>query len=413
MPNRRNSIYMLLICCLLAGLLTGRGFFFNLAYLFGALLILSGIWSWLTINWVQISRNTRTRRAQVGKALEEQFSVRNTGLVPKVWLEVRDHSDVPGHHASFVVPALRPFGSYRWDASTICAKRGEYTLGPLTLISGDPFGLFQATRHISATSKILVFPPTIPIAHFAAPTGLLAGGDAQRQRTHVVTTNAAGIRDYAPGDSFSRIHWKSTARKNQLLVKEFDLDPLADVWMFVDLSAQSLFERPYSLEGGPYAEVYLPPSTGEYAIVVASSLAEFFLHKERALGFVTYNPGRCFFQPDRGNRQLVRILEALAMATFKGQLSCEQLLSLESHHMARGSTVVLVTSDPTDGWIHEASLLVRRGLRTIAVVIDPASFGATDARSGEETRQILEGLGMITYHIQQSSDIGAVLSERR
>src|SRR5947207_1018192 len=83
-----------------------------------------------------------------------------------------------------------------------------------------PFGLFQATRHISATSRVLIYPATVTVFDFAAPTGLLSGGDAQRQRAHFVTTNAAGVREYAPGDSFNRIHWPSTARKERLLVKE-------------------------------------------------------------------------------------------------------------------------------------------------------------------------------------------------
>src|SRR5450631_3738964 len=104
MPNRRNGIYALLIVVLLGGFLTGRSFFFNLAYLFGVLLFISLIWSWTSVNGVQIGRQTRARRAQVGRTLDEQFTVRNASIVPKIWLELRDHSDVPGHNPSFVAP---------------------------------------------------------------------------------------------------------------------------------------------------------------------------------------------------------------------------------------------------------------------------------------------------------------------
>jgi uncharacterized protein (DUF58 family) len=44
------------------------------------------------------------------------------------------------------------------------------------------------------------------------------------------------VRDYEPGDSFSRIHWRSTARRDRLVVKEFELDPLADIWIVPDMS---------------------------------------------------------------------------------------------------------------------------------------------------------------------------------
>ncbi len=413
MPNRRNAIYALLITCLLGGLFTGRAFFFNLAYLFGALLFLSIIWSWTAVNRVQISRQTRSRRAQVGKTLDEQFSVRNSGLTPKLWLEVRDHSDMPGHNPSAVVPMLLPRSTYRWGTQTTCLVRGEFTLGPMTLISGDPFGLFQVTRHIEATSKILIYPATVPIFGFAAPTGLLSGGDARRQRTHFVTTNAAGVREYAPGDSFNRIHWKSSARKERLLVKEFELDPLADVWMFLDLSAAAHFARPYSAEGGLAGEFFIPPSSAEYGIVIAASLAQYFLLKDRTLGFATYNPSRCIFQPDRGNRQLTKILESLAMARIESSMTCEQLLALEGHHMGRGTTVIIVTADPADGWMREANLLVRRGSRVVAVVLDPPSFAGEQVRPGEETQAILESGGVITYLVRQGDDLTAVLSQRR
>lgn len=413
MPNRRNGIYVLLILCLLAGLLTGRAFFFNMSYLFGGLLFLSLLWSWTSVNGVQIGRQTRSRRAQVGKTLDEHFIVRNASLIPKIWLELRDHSTVPGHNPSFVTPLLMPNATYRWLARTTCVIRGEYTLGPLTLVSGDPFGLFQSTRHIAATSRLLVYPPIVPVYNFATPIGLLSGGDARRQRTHIVTTNAAGVREYAPGDSFNRIHWKSSARKDRLLVKEFELDPMADVWLFLDLSPTALFARPYTAEGGLIGDFFIPPSSAEYAIVAAASLTQFFLLKERTLGFVVYNPVRNFMHPDRGNRQLTRILEALAVAKIESPMTCEQLLALEGHHMARGTTVIIVTADPTDGWIREANLMARRGLRAIAVLMDPLSFGATQIRGATETSVLLESVGVITYVIHQGDDLTAVLSQRR
>ena len=55
-------------------------------------------------------------------------------------------------------------------------------------------------------------------------------------RTPQTTPHATGIRPYAPGDAFNRIHWKSTARNSsELQVKEFDLEQTADVWIFLDL----------------------------------------------------------------------------------------------------------------------------------------------------------------------------------
>jgi len=397
------------------GWLSGRNFLFHLAYALIAVLIAAFIWSWTSVNWVTISRYTHARRAQVGRSLDEVFTIRNTGILPKLWLEIRDHSTLPNHHASHVVPTLAPRRRYGWETHTICTRRGAYTLGPMTVVSGDPFGLFQFPRKIPALSSIIVYPPTVPIHRFATPIGTLSGGEAVRRRTVYVTTNAAGVREYQPGDSFNRIHWRSSARKDQLLVKEFELDPLADVWIFLDFSHSSLVERPQPrADNGGYTygpTPSLPPSTEEYGISIAASLAQYFVNKGRALGFLTYSPYREIIQPDRGPRQLTRILEILAVARSENELSLQQVLGLEANYLTRGTTAVIVTASMDETWVAEVHTLARRGIRVIAVVLDPRSFGAVNANV-MQIRQMAEAAGAVVYVIQQDDDLTAALSYR-
>ena len=414
MPNRRNIFYVLIIFSLVLGLVSERTFLFSLAYALGAVVIGAFIWSWTSVNWLTIARYTQSRRAQVGRPLDEVFTVHNSSLLPKLWLEIRDHSTLPNHHASHVVPTLMPRRRYRWETHTICTRRGEFTLGPMTIVSGDPFGLFQFPRKIAAMSSIIVYPPTVPIHRFATPIGTLSGGEAVRQRAHFVTTNASGVREYQPGDSFNRIHWRSTARRERLLVKEFELDPLADVWIFLDLAREALVERPQAKNGA--ANVYaplpsLPPSTEEYGVTVAASLAQYFVNKGRALGFVTYAPHREIVQPDRGPRQLTRILEILAVARSESDRSFKQMLSLETNHLGRGTTAILITASQDESWAAEAHVLVRRGIRVICVIIDPRSFGAP-ARNTASLREMVEAAGTVVYTVRQDDDLTAALSYR-
>lgn len=411
MANRRNAFYALIIFCLIAGVLSGRTFLLSLAYALGAILVGAFLWSWMAINWVSITRHTHARRAQVGQPLTESFSVRNTSLLPKLWLELRDHSTLPNHNASHIVPALAPRRHYAWETHTICLRRGEFELGPMTILSGDPFGLFQFPRRIGATTPIIVYPPTVPVQQFAVPIGTLSGGESVRRRAHFVTTNAAGIREYQPGDSFNRIHWRSTARRDRLLVKEFELDPLADVWIFLDLSAASRVMRPQAHPNGQFWALppALPPATDEYAITAAASLAQYFVDKGRALGFVTYSPHREIVQPDRGPRQLTRILEILALARSEGDLSLRQMLALEAGYLGRGTTAVIVTAAQDPGWAAEAFTLSRRGIRVIAVLIDPHSFGAP-VENHTDFRAMVEAAGAVVYTVRQGDDLTAALS---
>lgn len=415
MPNRRYAIYLLVIASLLTGLFTGRAFFFNIAYLFGGMVIISFIWAWLSVRWINLARKTRARRAQVGRSLDEVFTVRNRSFLPKLWLEVHDHSDLPGHRASHVVPALRGRGSYRWYVETPCLVRGEFRLGPITLLSGDPFGLFLSPRHLAATSRVIIYPATIPVENFELPVGTLSGGEAQRRRAHYITTNASGVRDYVPGDSFNRIHWRSSARKDRLIVKEFEIDPLVDIWLFVDFSAGSLAEDASVQRVGPLGTIVptsqsIPASTEEYNVVIAASLARYFINLERALGFVAYTPHREIHQPERGSRQLTRILQTLAVARSFSRYSLAQMLTLETPHLTRGTTLIIITSSLDTSWVSEAQILARRGIRPMCVLTDAHSFGSP--QSSDELRGMLRLARIPTITIRKNDDLSAALGQR-
>ncbi len=415
MQTRRNALWFLLIVCFSAGLYTGRDFFFRMAWLFVGLLLFSYLWAWFTLRNISLARHTRARRAQVGNSLGERFVLQNNSWLPGLWLEVRDHSDLPGHRVSQVVPSLGRRGSWDWSADTTCVARGEFRLGPLTLFSGDPFGFHQASRRLGQASSILVYPAIVDIRHFELPSGEITGGSLLRRRTHYVTTNAAGVRDYAPGDSFNRIHWRSSARRNSLMVKEFEIDPLLDIWLFMDFSADSLVEhesvRRVNDVGPALSTGPLPRSTEEYGVVVAASLARHFLENEdRSVGFVAWGPKRELLQPENGERQLNHILQVLSVGRSLSEFSLAHTLALETPQLTRGTSLIVVTSSLDMRWVQELRMLTRRGVRPLCVLIDPGSFGGQ--HSSADLRSLLHLARIPHITIQMDDDLASALTRR-
>ncbi len=414
--QRRTTVIVLAILALLGGLVTGRDLLFTFAYLLGLLLIISFLWAWANINWVHLSRLTRTRRAQVGRPLEERFQVRNTSRIPKLWLEVRDFATLPEHLSSHVVNNLGPKKTYSWRVNTICTQRGRYQLGPIRLRTSDPFGLFPMERNLSPTTNVVIYPLTFDIHEFALPMGILPGGDALRRRTHHITTNAAGVRDYAPGDSYGRIHWRSTARRDRLIVKEFELDPLADIWIVPDMSIVGHVvgrKKSRSSNGLPLwmrlEEFKLPDSTEEYIVTIAASLAQHFLRRDRSVGMLGYGQSNEIVQPDRGERQINRILETLSVLRAQGEIPIGDVLHAESHLFPRGTTVIVVTATTDEKWAANARQLARRGLRVVTVLVDPATFGR--GRSSAALASMLQGSGMAAYTVNCGDDLTEALSK--
>ena len=418
---QNRTVFVLWAISLVAALITVknermREVFYSLTYLLAAIIVLSLLWAWVSIRWVRLSRKTRARRSQVGKLAEERFSLHNQSWFPKLWLEVRDFSDLPNHRASRVLNAVGPSRWRDWAVRTTCRERGLFRLGPVTLSTGDPFGVFHITRYLDHTSPMVVYPATVDLRAFSPPIGRLPGGDAVRRRTHHVTTNVSGVRDYAPGDSFSRIHWPSTARKDNLIVKEFELDPTADLWIFLDMhrevQAGRATEEPFvelpALFRTRRRGLTLVPTTEEYAVTAVASLGQHFIRQNRAVGLVAYGQRREVLPADRGQRQLTKILECLAVLRAEGRIPLSQVLATETDRLGRGMTLIIVTSSPDDKWVLITRDLSRRGLRSIAVLVDPTTFGR--ALPLDKPLALLRAGGTPTYIVRCDEPLEASLS---
>ena len=415
MQNRRHGLWLLLLLSLALGAWTGRDFFFRMAWLFAGLLIASVLWCWFTLRQISLIRQTLARRAQVGGNLGEHLEIRNRSWLPGLWLELRDFSSLPGHRVSQVVPALGRRKVWEWDVGTKCVARGEFRLGPMTLASGDPFGFHYAIRRLDEISRIIIYPATVGLESFELPFGEITGGNILRRRTHYVTTNATGVRDYAPGDSFNRIHWRSSARRNSLMVKEFELDPQLDIWILMDFSAESLVEHPslqrVNGDGPAITTDTLPRSTEEYGVVAAASLARHFIEEaDRAVGFVAWGPKREILQPESGERQLNQILQILAVGRSVSGHSLDQMLAVEMPHMTRGTSLIIVTSSLDVRWVREVRVLKRRGVRPLCILVDPFSFGGEQPADDLLANLHLERIPVVT--IQMDDDIASALSRR-
>ncbi|RLC67159.1 MAG: DUF58 domain-containing protein [Chloroflexi bacterium] len=383
--RRAWVVLVLASICVVAALVTGRDLYFHLAYLLLTVLIFSALWAWSVTRGLRLSRYTRTSRAQVGRSLEEHFSLRNTWWLPKPWVVVHDESELPGHHVGRVIQNLKAHQEYGWTVRTFCERRGRFRLGPISISSSDPLGLFEFRRELPQTDTIVVYPATVPVQNFPHPAGHLPGGNALRRRIHYITTNAAGVREYVPGDSFNRIHWASTARKDELIVKEFELDPLSDAWIFLDMERSAHFRiRPDEVElikreREPWwkrmDKLRLEPSTEEYAVTAAASVAEFFIRRRRSVGLVAYGQRRQVIQADRDERQLSKILDTLAALRAVGNIPFAEVLHVEGRRLTRGTIAVAISASVREEWVETALFLDRVGLRIVVILVDSASFG--------------------------------------
>jgi uncharacterized protein (DUF58 family) len=390
--QRPVGILVLLAVTTLVALGGGWSLMFYAAWAIAFLLVIAYGLSFIALRALYFERKTRALRAEVGSYFDERIIVENQSWIPKLWLEFEDLGQHPEHTASFVV-SLGPYGRFVRPVHTLCRQRGVFQLGPVFVESGDPFGIFRQRRQIDGASTLVVYPVALPLSGFGRVDGSLTGGALQGQRVPHTTTNVAGIREYAPGDTFNRIHWKSTARQRQLMVKEFELDPFADIWLVLDMDERIM--------AGTGVE-----SVEEYAVTISATLSKFFLDENRAVGLVA--PG-LLLSPDRGTRQLLKILEVLAFVRPARNMPLADLLVAEQRRFGRTDTVVVVTGSRDADWITLLRSLSIRGVHSQTVLIESSTY----ARGVSSSIPVISGLAgarIPTYVVKRGESIQKALA---
>jgi uncharacterized protein (DUF58 family) len=373
---------------------TGFWLTWRLSYVLMAVVPLAYVWSKINLRGLEIIADRSTDRLQEGAQYEERITVRNRTWLSKIWLEINDPSDMPGHVARQIV-TVPAKGSATFRARSTIVRRGLYSVGPVEVTTGDPFGLFRHTRAFGNAQNILVYPRAVNLPAFFVPPANLPGEGRFRRRTHQVTPNASGVRPYAPGDSFSRIHWASTARTGgEIMVKVFELDPASDIWVILDL------QRGIHVGEGD-------DSTEECAVSIAASVSQFFLTANRTVGFMSYGRGFDVIEPERGVQQYTRILESLAMARAWGDVSVGDMLTNEARRFGRHTTVVVITPSTDEVWVASLAMLHARGVKIAAIVLEPSTFGGDESSLGVFAS--LAASDVFSYMVKHADDLQTAL----
>jgi uncharacterized protein (DUF58 family) len=357
----------------------------------GSLLLLSYLWVRSLAKGVTTQRTLRYSAVQVGDELEELLVLDNRLRLPVIWAEFIDRSTAPGYSIS----GVRTTGARKreqWRLHTSCAQRGVYSLGPWEVRLGDPFGLFEARQAYHQQTEIVVYPPlaALPpeIAHHRRAIGDRA---PLRQPVSAETINAMSTRPYVRGDALQRVHWRTTAKRDDLFVKIFEPEAASTMWLIPDLDA--------SVQLGDGAE-----SSLEKMIVLTASIAARLLDERLAVGVILDAASSHSVLPQMGAAHLWTILRALALAQPRPDRPlAETLIHARSIVSLRDSAVIVTPSlDPE--W-SKALPHLSGGTRlggVEVVLLDPVSFGGAIGADAFRTLLLEQG---VSTHIVRRQDI--------
>ena len=325
--------------------------------------------------------------------------VANEKLLPLGWLVVEDQwsmalplvdgvllpapTDRLGHFRSAF--ALRWFERVQRRHRLRCTRRGFYPLGPARLRSGDLFGLFGQERTEPHLDWLIVYPQVLPLEALGFPPKEPFGETKADWRIFEDPSRAVGVRDHRPEDGLRHVHWKATARRQDLQVKVYEPTTSHNLVLFLNVAT---FEKQW--QG-------INPTLLERTISVAASIAshavaERYIVGLLANGSIPHSDQPIKVLPSRRPDQLARLLEALAAVTSFATASVDALLLAESPRLPWGATLVVVTGLVTDDLLATLVRLRDVGRRVVLVSVE------------DETLVRLRNAftpppGVLTYHL--------------
>ena len=165
-------------------------------------------------------RQINPPRVSAGQSVRVMLRIENVSRLPTGLLLAED--TVPytlGSRPRFVLEQIERGGTRELDYPLRSDVRGKFTVGPLKLRVADAFGLMELGRAFSGTSTLVVSPKIVPLPGNAIPGSWLGDGEGRARVAAAAGEDDAGTRPYRDGDDMRRVHWRSTARYGELMVR--------------------------------------------------------------------------------------------------------------------------------------------------------------------------------------------------
>jgi len=299
---------------------------------FGLLCLLAFLTSRAWLSGLEYERSVSLDTLPQGESVSVSVTVTNRRGWPIPWLFIEDEfpRDFPLTGTPSRLSVLMPGRSLTLEYSLTCPRRGYHRIGPLVLESGDLFGLQRRFITSGERHYISVLPTVAYIDTFSIAARRPQGPVRISNRIYEDPTRIAGLREYAPGDPLSRIHWKASARTGQLFVKQTEPSHVLGATLVLDLHEDS----------------YLPEDREarlELAITTTASIGYLLQMSGEQLGLLT------------------NAADAAEVAQWE---------QAEGKAFSRGDLATIIAQDPDSETISPLEVPTRRGASQAQMIIE-------------------------------------------
>ena len=225
-----------------------------------------------------VQRRVKPDRLHVGSDGRIDLWVENLGSTPSPLLVATDWFDEGRRAARFLVPPLSAGATARAAYRVPTRRRGRYRVGPLSLSASDPFGLARRVLPSVGDSDVLVRPHIDDIVAPVAVGSRVAGESdlpAPRAMVSDLGDEFLTLREYELGDDLRRVHWRSTARTGDLMIRQNEARWRSRAAVVLDVHPDGHDPESFEVAVGAVASIVTRLVRLQRRVEVATSAGEF------------------------------------------------------------------------------------------------------------------------------------------
>ncbi|MEV4461361.1 DUF58 domain-containing protein [Microbispora sp. NPDC004025] len=392
------------VAALLCALVLGEQDLLRVAVLIIAMPLLASMVVARTRYRLASARRLGPARVQTGEESTVTLRLENVTRLPTGLLLVEDTLQYAlGTRPRFVLDRMEPRGVREIDYKVGSDLRGRFPIGPLSVRIADPFGLVELTRSFTVTDTLVVTPEVVPLPPVRLAGEYSGGGDSRTRSVAAAGDDDVAPREYRQGDDLRRVHWRSTARRGELMVRREEQE-----WQ--SRGALLLDTRRHAHRGDG------PRSSFEVAVSAAASIGVHLSAEGLALRLVT----------DQGARHVVdsgqswSLLDTLAVVRQSTARSLEHGVGALRQGGGEGLIIaVLGALDPEEA--RTLAQLRHSGVTAVAVLLDLASWDRASgngaswddaaAENARTARSVLTGGGWRVLDLPAGASLAGVWPE--
>jgi uncharacterized protein (DUF58 family) len=323
---------------------------------------------WLFFGYITSGLSLERRaikRIDEDEFLEITLTIRHRGIFPLFDLTLQDEAacTFPEEKEQIIMLERLDAGSSK-DLSYLCFcyRRGRYEIGPVTVYFFDPLGLFYLRKTYPLFSELYVYPRRFTIRKFPSLNkGPSPWFNIETCRVSGDDDEVYGVREYRRGDPLKRVHWMATARKRQLIVKEFQRQSFFRATILFDL------EKEQNVGLGKEC-------VAEYMIKIVASIATYLTKMGVSLEIVAHAGELVHIPFNRGGDHLESILKFLTIAQAESMISLGELYESCEPFLSQDSSLIVIMTDRDKAALPQMFSMGGKNVALVPVVLLASTF---------------------------------------